>query len=241
MKIDVPNGYSNNTNIQFNRDCALCNLSRGEAVFGAGPEDLGRIKLIIISDNPGPYEVEKGYPLVYRESQRKPNVIQKWNTAGTYMRNILHSMGLDSYKDCWITNAIKCEKREKTVEQKHINTCAISWLKKELDILDCHVPTVPILILGKLAFKAIKVLEPQSFPKDTVELKDYRKKKGVFYRLHPLVFTVNPAAVSNCIPRIETHEIDDNYVRNVREIQYPIGSPPWFFMKDLELLKEYLD
>ena len=220
-----------------------------QAVGGAGPEDLTQVKLIVISDFPGTYEARAGHPMVdIRESraERKKGLLTPLN-AGAQLRMALQLMyGLDTYNDCWVTNALKCNPgARKPIENKHVKPCVQQWLSAELTILDKYCPAAPILVAGGQAFKAVLLLYKQ----EAIELKSYglngcRRRKGLMLGRHPAVFTFNPAGAARSMPKIETEIASRNgkLVVKSNEWLYPPlpGSPTDKFIKDLHLLAPYL-
>lgn len=211
--------------ISFNKACKLCPLSCGEAVGGAGPEDLKQIKLIVISDYPGMYEVENGYPFWDNIEKRTPFVITKginkgrvslpgYHNAGGYLREILtNKFNFNTYSDCWLTNALKCPKSykgtDRNVTAKIRSKCVNNYLKDELAIIDEYRPDVPILIAGKEALAAIRYICKNTYDELTEgkpSLRKLRRIEGKTLFNHPLVFTVNPAQVCDAEFRIERED-----------------------------------
>lgn len=275
---DIPtyNG-SQHKLIQFNRECNLCPLSCGEGVGGAGPEDLYKVKLIVISDYPGMYEVENGYPFWDNVEKRTPSIVGKskykgkislpgYHNAGGYLREILtNKFSIDTYSECWLTNALKCPKsykgNDKNITAKIRSKCISTYLKDELAILDEYVPNVPILIAGKEALASIRYICKNTYnqltPGSKPTLRNLRRVKGKTLFNHPLVFTVNPAQVCDAEYRIEKEdgiayskkkkkiegkwqEINEVTVTKVRKLPNLPLSPRWIFERDVEFLREHL-
>jgi uracil-DNA glycosylase family 4 len=238
-------GLEEHSVFKFNRECNDCLLSCKKAVGGAGPIDLTLIKLIVISDYPGFYEKAKGHPFVNNQIRNKNDTDDKrnaWLNAGALIRSCLVNMfQLNTYNDCYMTNVIKCDPGKNTVTSNHLKVCS-KYIKEELNQLDLHCPKTPILIAGNKAFKSLKQLMPDLISTN-YGLQDCRRREGLFYNEHPLVFTVNPAAVSKSTFRIETEVYTyDELVYVPTYTNYPIleGGPVWVFCKDLELLNKYL-
>jgi uracil-DNA glycosylase len=241
-----PNNYLN-----IKRECDACSLGKGLAVGSGGPDDITEIKLIVISDHPGHYETQAGYPFLDNQVARQPKLnrktgyrsILKFRNAGSIIRQYLYEMfSLDTYRQVWMTNALKCDPGPTTPHEKHLKVCAQTWLIREISILDRAVPTCPILILGRHAFKSIKLVAKTDLPKNLDS-----GRRSNHYRLgnHPLVFTYNPAVFARSVPRYEdvcTTTGDGRVIiRSVKEYEDMPYTPVWHFKKDLEYLREFLN
>jgi hypothetical protein len=272
MPNNFPTTYQNGSDkhelIKFSRGCKACELHKHclvEAddssykdrkyryvgpVGGSGPDDLTQIKLIIISEYNGAYELSCNYPFYSNEEEIKPKLNRKtgyrsllgYRNAGNLIRYMLETMyGLDTYTQVWCTTAIKCSPGPVKAQEKHVKVCSETWLKNEISILDEYAPTVPILVLGNLAFKGLQALKTE-LPKS---LQEARHTNSWLLNQHPLVFSFNPTAVAKNEFRIETElSLDSNgsiITRSVAPIerQFP-GTPYWFFEKDLLYLQDFL-
>ena len=73
--------------------CVQCSLSttRTNVVFGRGNP---KAKLFIIGEGPGQQEDEQGVAFVGR--------------AGKMLDSVFSSVGIDTNKDCYISNIVKC-------------------------------------------------------------------------------------------------------------------------------------
>lgn len=254
--------------IQQGRDCVKCGIGienqahnkRQElieeekrvyhhCVGGAGPDNLQEVKLIVISDFVGHYENLEQFPMVdiskYREERRK-GLLAKLN-AGAILRMALKLMyGLNTYNDCWITNAIKCYPGKVKPLDMHIKACAITWLTAEFQTLDETIPEVPILIAGGQALKGLAHV----YKRGGQELLEYglqgcRRRRGLKLGDHPVVVTFNPATAARSQPKLES-EIRRGKGEKIHisrnEWLYPLlpGSPVDKFIRDLHLLADYL-
>jgi hypothetical protein len=239
--------------LSLDRNCKSCSLSCGEATFGAGPDDLNQVKLIVISDFTGAYEAENNYPFWPNDEKRAPKRMKRSNrytveaprNAGSMLRYRLRELfGLDTYNDVWMTNVIKCPIKDKKPQDKNARDCANRWLKDELAVLDQYVPEVPILVAGSTAFKGLKFIFPELGKSLSGSLSDFRRTNNYRLGAHPLVFTTNPAPVARSEFRIEVNvglDSDDTYsIQTVKTIPPIPGSPPWHFDKDLEFLSPFL-
>jgi uracil-DNA glycosylase family 4 len=229
---------------KFNRECSDCSLSN-KAVGGCGPLDLTLVKLIVISDYPGFYEKAKGQVFVNNQIRNKNDTDDKrneWLNAGALLRSCLVNMfKLNTYNDCYMTNVIKCDPGKNLVTANHLKVCS-KYIKEELNQLDLYCPKAPILIAGTKAFKSLKQLMPDLMSTN-YGLQDCRRREGLFYNDHPLVFTMNPAACSKATMRIETEVYTyDKLVYVPTYTNYPIleGNPINVFCRDIELLNKYL-
>lgn len=220
------------------------------SVGGAGPLDLTEVKLIVVSDYPGYYEskISSGVPMVdasLEKDERRNGMLNSLN-AGAFLRMTLRLMyGLDTYSDCWITNAIKCDTNQiKPQDIKHVKPCSKKWLSAELHCLDQYVPNVPILAAGFQAFKGVCHIY------DAPEIKNLganncRRRKGLMLGQHPLVVTFNPATAARSMPKVITQTMTKKGrlvpTRNEWLMPFLLGSPGDKFLKDLHLLAEHLN
>lgn len=228
------------------------------AIPGAGPLDLDKVRLIVISDYPGHYETQSQEPMFditrIRE-ERKKNRYQKTGegilhsrNAGCILRMSLNLMyGIDTYEECWITNALKCNPVKVTPhETKHLKVCALKWLSKELYYIDQFKPYIPILIAGNQAFKAMKYIykDKENLLKE-YGLQGCRRRTDIKLGEHPAIFTFNPAVAARSEPRIETaiRENKGKTYITTNDWLYPLlpGSPLHKFIGDLSLLNPYLN
>lgn len=234
----------------FDPTCQSCNLAHVDeklqkpvAVGGAGPADLTRIRLIVISDYPSTLEVKRGYPLVDNDEERKRRKLIGWRNAGGLLRAALHTLyGLNTYDDCWFTNAIKCDPRNLKPDNSHVACCAKTWLLSELLTLDEAVPTAPILLAGKQAFRALHVLFPDLVLPQS--LGEALRSRRYFWRHHFLAFVHNPVQVSRSVYHREvTTRSTPRQILVTKSEELPQilpGSPLWHFLNDLRVLDNYL-
>lgn len=258
--------YLNNYHpvIKQDYDCAVCALGKNRirhnkehaeednfrpqsCIGGAGPEDLTEVRLIVISDYPGHYETLHDEPMhdISRDREaRKKGLLQSVN-AGALLRMTLNLMyGLDTYEDCWITNAIKCNPNQlKAQENPHLRPCIAQWLNSELLTLSDYVPSAPILVAGKMAFKGVCRLYAAKQLED-IGLNNCRRRTDLKLGEHPLVVTFNPAIAARSMPKIETKVSEKKGYTFVNENEwlFPLlpGSPMDNFIKDLHPLAPYL-
>jgi hypothetical protein len=220
------------------------------AVGGAGPDDLSKVRLIVISDFCGPYEATNGYPFVStREEQgeyQKSGLLRP-NNAGGFLRMILEAMyNLDTYNEVWMTNALKCNPgKNKPLFNTQVKKCALRWLCNEFSVLDNYVPQVPVLVAGSTAFDAVCLLFPEEGPMlKELKLNGCRRRKDLTLANHPAIFTLNPSRAARCEPRIETgykfrkgriHVTSNDWL-------YPPlpGSPLYSYIEDIKCLARFM-
>lgn len=221
--------------IQFDRKCSRCSLSMGNAVGWFPKTITSDIKLITISDYPGYYEVESGIPLTSNQNRRwKSNT--DWLNAGALFRKIMEERYcLDVNKEVYITNAIKCDPRGRTIGQVEKRTCFYTWLSQEMKILDEYLPEVPLLIAGQVALEAVAFLYKVEGSLNQLRGKVHKLPTG-----RPAVYTFNPVIAARGMVRLATGFTEANQVSSVRTWMPPVlGSPLWFLLKDLEVLDEF--
>lgn len=240
--------------IHFDSDCRACGLCKGtegQAVGGAGPDDLSKVRLIVISDHPGYYEVENGYPFYPNDKERaNPRGLPKFLSAGAYLRRVLYrNLGIDSWSEAWLTNAVKCNPQNKkdsiTIKDSFTKECVRLWLSPELITLHEISPNVPVLVLGRHALNAVKYVDPPLKKTLGNKLKKLTREVHTLWESHPLVFSVNPAAAADAEFRMEQERgyyMKDNLrkIKSIRTFPPLVGSPQWIFEKDLDILKPLL-
>lgn len=252
-----PNYHSPPPEIPFRKDCTNCQIGKVKdnsnkcgAVGGAGPNDLSQVKLILISDHPGFYEERYGYPFVskqevqqeeYERGKRKkaPDAIRN---AGELIRKMLYEMfGLDTYREVYSTNVLKCDPGPVTPQDTHLRSCT-SWLTEEFEVLDRYVPEAPVLIAGTKALRALPYTFRSFRPQAKKGINSCRRRVDLKLNHHPAVFTFNPAAVARSEPRIETKAKPKSKLVKESDWLYPPlpGSPTDIMIGDLEFLDHFL-
>jgi uracil-DNA glycosylase len=232
-------------NIAFNIYCNNCllgkNNKKGTAIGGAGPIDLTKVKLIVISDYPTFSDKFKGTP--FTDNQKTFNRTDEkaqWLNGAALLRTAIQNLyNLDSYTECWMTYVIKCEPGKNTVKPEHLNICK-NHLQDELHWLNEQAPNAPILITGTKAFATMKNLLPNVIGRDS-NLQSSRRTI-LKYLGHPICVTVNPNIISKCQFRIEEDVYEYNedvFVSKYTNYPILVGSPYWLFIKDLEILQPY--
>lgn len=224
------------------KSCALAHSDQQENPPIAGTTettDLTQLKLIVISDHPGYYEVKNKYCMYDNAKERQKNPLARMN-AGAYLRQIIESWNINSHTEVYYTNAVKCEPGNKTVLDAHINLCRRKWLLPELIKLDSLCPTAPILICGTNAFNSMRSLMKETMIDDKASLNKYRRQI-LHYNQHPVVATFNPSSVAGSIPRIETQDITKlNTIDSVIDLPPLPVSPTTIYLADLQILKDLL-
>jgi uracil-DNA glycosylase len=264
LTTDASQEYGVHPLLMFDRGCQSCALGRGEAVGGAGPDDLENLKLIVISDHPGHYESKIGYPFydntpereqryqsALRDSKKSTSVYKAallgTPNAGCLIRDLLREeLGLNSYTQVWMTNVLKCNRKLNAPNlANEVKPCVTKWLATELRMLKSFEPKTPILIAGTLAYRGFKLVDP--IISKILPGKIENARQQVFYwEEQPIVVTYNPVVVSDCVPRIETRigrsASERAIVQTVKEIVPRIkGSPLDNYIEDILLLKKFLN
>lgn len=248
VMIDNISTYKNKSHplIQFDTACQECSLGKNnklshtKAVRGSGPDDLSKVKLIVISDHTGYYERLHKYAFFDNQLSTKPEDKAEWLNAGALLRRSLNKLfNLDTYTDCWMTNVIKCEPGHNTISSDHLKVCS-KHLVNELQYLDIYCPTAPILIAGNKAFKSFKSLVPGVINEKST-LQELRRRSDLYYKHHHLCFTMNPAAISKCEFRVEKEVYyynNDTFVADYQSYPILVGSPLYHWCQDLLIIKD---
>ncbi len=265
---DLPKTYQRESHslIRIDPKCEQCELGKRKqrlnsflkanqdahyTVGGAGPDDLSKVKLIILSCHPGHSESQERnlYPMVdlsLQQKERRKGLLRPRN-AGGFLRMALNLMfGLDTYTDCWFTNAVKCNPfDQKIIEAKHIKPCVSHWLTSEFNILNEYCPSVPLLVAGTQAFKACKMLYKRELWMQEWGLNGCRRRAGLMLGNRPVVFTENTTKISRAEPRIESEVVtkDGRVTITRNEWLYPPlpGTPVASFINDLRFLEPLLN
>lgn len=224
------------------------------SVGGAGPQfsDFSSIRLLVLSDFPGAYESDSNhlYPMYdsLKDQEPRRNGLLKRPNAGSFLRMALNLMyGLDTYNDCWITNALKCSPLDATpLESKHLKPCVSKWLSNDFYFFDTYLSSIPLLVCGNLAFSSLKLIyKSDSHWLSKLSFKDSRRRSDLFLGPHkrPLVVTFNPAPIARSIPSITTSFKSSRNLSlpSHNEWLYPPlpGSPVDLFIKDLHCLSSF--
>ena len=126
------------------RSCLKCSLSstRINVVFGRGNPNS---KLFVIGEGPGQQEDERGLAFVGR--------------AGKMLDSAFSSVGIDTNKDCYISNVVKC--RPPNNRKPLVNEVAecIPWLEEQIEMIKPKV----VVLAGSTAVESyLNVKEPIS-------------------------------------------------------------------------------
>jgi len=242
--------------INFCSSCTRCSIGQEKendknslAVGGAGPEDLTRVRLIVLSDHPGFYEERYRFPFVNKqevqafeyESGKRKKKPDNTQNAGYLMRYMIEQkFDIDSYNDCYLSNVIKCDPGKRTIQDSHLRTCS-SWLRSEFIPLDEYCPKAPVLIAGTKAARAISYTFKDFKSVNKGGINALRRRDDLRLGSRPVVFTYNPAIIARSNRWIEI-DVDKRSKRVKKSRPYPFlpGSPLDFFNEDLELLRQYL-
>jgi len=256
--------YSNSGHelLNFDRLCNVCSLECTEAVGGCGPDDLSKVKLIFISDYPGGLETQYGFPqcpITYHEQRlnKKKREVLLFRNSGQLIRELIPGLfDLCSWSEVYMTNVVKCQPTYKNrniniTEKRHIYPCLDKWFKKEWELFEEYCPNVPIIVAGSTAIKGMFRMFPELYSQVTLikepTLKDLRRLKNIKLKNHNIAFTFNPAQLSKLEPReIKSTSINrKTFAMTVTKTEawtsYPMGSPYWNFIKDINWLREHIN
>ena len=152
--------------------CVRCSLSttRINVVFGRGNP---KAKLFIIGEGPGQQEDEQGVAFVGR--------------AGKMLDSVFSSVGIDTNKDCYISNIVKCRPpNNRKPLANEVSEC-IPWLTQQIKLIKPKV----IVLAGSTAVQSyLNIDEPISKLRGTWIIKENIKFMPIF---HPSYLLRNPS------------------------------------------------
>ena len=152
--------------------CVRCSLSttRINVVFGRGNP---KAKLFIIGEGPGQQEDEEGVAFVGR--------------AGKMLDSVFSSVGIDTNKDCYISNIVKCRPpNNRKPLANEVSEC-IPWLTQQIKLIKPKV----IVLAGSTAVQSyLNIDEPISKLRGTWIIKENIKFMPIF---HPSYLLRNPS------------------------------------------------
>ena len=152
--------------------CVQCSLSttRTNVVFGRGNP---KAKLFIIGEGPGQQEDEQGVAFVGR--------------AGKMLDSVFSSVGIDTNKDCYISNIVKCRPpNNRKPLANEVSEC-IPWLTQQIKLIKPKV----IVLAGSTAVQSyLDIDEPISKLRGTWIIKENIKFMPIF---HPSYLLRNPS------------------------------------------------
>ncbi len=152
--------------------CTKCSLSstRQNVVFGRGNPNAN---LFIIGEGPGQQEDEQGLAFVGR--------------AGKMLDNVFSSVGIDTNKDCYISNIVKCRPpNNRKPLSKEVSECT-PWLTEQIAMIKPKI----IVLAGSTAVQSfLEVNEPISKLRGGWIIKDSMKCMPIF---HPSYLLRNPS------------------------------------------------
>ena len=152
--------------------CVRCSLStsRTNVVFGRGNP---KAKLFIIGEGPGQQEDEQGVAFVGR--------------AGKMLDSVFSSVGIDTNKDCYISNIVKCRPpNNRKPLANEVSEC-IPWLTQQIKLIKPKV----IVLAGSTAVQSyLDIYEPISKLRGTWIIKENIKFMPIF---HPSYLLRNPS------------------------------------------------
>ena len=152
--------------------CIKCSLSstRQNVVFGRGNPNA---KLFVIGEAPGQQEDDQGLAFVGR--------------AGKMLDNVFSSVGIDTNKDCYISNIVKCRPpNNRKPFVKEVSECS-PWLTEQITIIKPKI----IVLAGSTAVQSyLEISEPISKLRGGWLIKDSIKIMPIF---HPSYLLRNPS------------------------------------------------
>jgi uracil-DNA glycosylase len=234
--------------LDIDTGCKECPLGHNQAVPSSGQMDKDKLKLVIISDFPDKKSEEEATNFASNDSDRIPrrlrngNVsIEKPRNAGSMLKVLLEEIGIDLDTEEWKSNIVKCNPRHLKVKDKDAKTCCKVHFVDELAFIDGTNPSVPILVAGNVAFKALKAIYKDcSFSKST--LKACRKTTHHTLFSHPVFFTYNPGSVCKSEWGVEDTFMKSNVLKitSKKTLEPFVFSPLWIYKEDLRILGKYL-
>lgn len=216
------------------------------AIGMTGPEDLSKVKLLVVSDLNGHYEKlarHAMYDIIQEKGARKKGLLNNYN-AGAYLRMILSAMfELDTYNQVLYTNAIKCNPGKEKPKDCYMKVCSRTWLSKEMAIVDEQIPNIPILVAGNVAFKAMCLVYNRP-DIQAIGLNNCRRHSDIVFNNHPVIFTDNPAKAAGSMPKIESKIATIKGQVYVKQNEWLASIPPLsasaIFRDDIVLLADFI-
>jgi uracil-DNA glycosylase family 4 len=153
-------------------DCKQCALSktRTNVVFGRGNPIT---KIFIIGEGPGHNEDMEGLAFVGR--------------AGKLLDAAFQSVGIDTNRDCYISNIVKCRPpNNRKPQNEEIESCS-TWLDQQINLINPKI----IVLAGSTAVESyLNIKEPISKIRGKWIERDGRKVMPIF---HPSYLLRNPS------------------------------------------------
>ena len=143
--------------------CVKCTLSitRNNVVFGRGNPNSN---LFVIGEGPGQQEDEQGLAFIGR--------------SGKLLDDIFLSAGIDTNKDCYISNIVKCrppDNRKPSINE--VSEC-IPWLNQQIDLIKPKI----IVLAGSTAVDSyLGIKEPISQLRGRWIIKEDIKYMPIFH------------------------------------------------------------
>ena len=152
--------------------CVKCSLSstRNNVVFGRGNPHS---KLFVIGEGPGQQEDEQGLAFVGR--------------AGKMLDSAFQSVGIDTNKDCYISNIVKCRPpNNRKPLANEVKEC-MPWLNEQIELIKPKV----IVLAGSTAVQSyLNIDEPISKLRGKWIIRNDIKYMPIF---HPSYLLRNPS------------------------------------------------
>lgn len=97
----------------------------------------GKKEVMVVGEAPGANEDKKGIPFI--------------GEAGQRLQNALNGIGVDLFKDCWVTNALICRPKDNVIEDKN----AVSYCRANVvQAIRTYNPKV-VILLGAKAVESV--------------------------------------------------------------------------------------
>ena len=154
-------------------NCRKCSLSstRKNVVVGRGNPNS---KLFVIGEGPGQQEDEQGVAFVGR--------------AGKMLDSAFLSVGIDTNKDCYISNIVKCRPPGNRKPHKNEVSECIPWLEKQIGLIKPKV----IVLAGSTAVESyLQVAEPISKIRGKWIINDGIKYMPIFHPSYLLLSLIH--------------------------------------------------
>jgi len=153
-------------------DCKQCALSktRTNVVFGRGNPNT---KILIIGEGPGHKEDLEGLAFIGR--------------AGKLLDSAFESVGIDTNRDCYISNIVKCRPpNNRKPFYDEVESCS-TWLNQQINLINPKI----IVLAGSTAIESyLKIKEPISKIRGKWIEREGRKIMPIF---HPSYLLRNPS------------------------------------------------
>lgn len=245
----------------INPKCTLCKLGKGRAVFGQSECTYSQVMLVVVSAFPGANEIAQNLSLAPQTAESKK--LRKQMGAGEFLRLSFKALfdndpnfpeelkPFERY--VFFTNALKCNPQQGqdkiNITPTMIRKCKEEWLIPEIRQFS---PKVPLLLA---AGEAVKSILGNEYSLQT------SRRKVHYVNEHPTVVTVNPIEAERGLikeiknpqetfedleklflkvknPNTKTSKLITSFYWKTEQGAPLLGSVPWHWQKDMNLIKE---